>query len=279
MKKLLITVLLGSILVAKMVDGIAIVVNNEPITLYEIQSTAQKLHITPRQAIDLLIRKKLEEAQIKKLGIDVSEFELEDAIDNFARQKGMDILSLRQALEAQGIDWESYKKSFKEQLLRKKLYEKISQLNAKQISESRLKEYYNTHKEEFSVAKRVLVTKYISPSKELLEEIRRNPLTKAQNALFLQKGDELIELDKVDPRFATMLNSLKEGEFSQILPLGEKYLLLYIQKKEGKEYIPYQEARNFILNKLTNQKGSKSIKEYFDRLKASANIKIIRLPQ
>ncbi|BCD62972.1 hypothetical protein NitYY0826_C1860 [Nitratiruptor sp. YY08-26] len=279
MKKLLVVTFLGSFLLAKMIDGIAILVNNEPITLYEIESTAQKLGLTPRQAIDILIRKKLEDAQIKELGIEVSDFEVEDALDNFARKQGMDIFSLRQAIESKGINWEEYKKRFKEQLLRKKLYQKISQMHAKNISESKLKEYYDTHKEEFSIAKKALVRKYISPSKEILERIRQNPLYEPQNPILLSKGEELIELDKVNPQFAAMINSLKEGEFSQILPVGDKFLLLYIKQKEGKEYIPFEEARNFILNRLANQKGTKSVKEYFDRLKASANIKILRLPQ
>ena len=190
----------------------------------------------------------------------------------------MDIFTLRELLEKKGIPWEEYKKSFKEQLLRKKLYEKIAK-SARHPSQEQLKEYYETHQEEFMVPKSVVVTKYISPSKELLMQIAQNPLYEPQNPLLLQKGEEEIELNRVNPQFAAMLSQLKEGEFSQILPLQDRFLLLYVQKRKGLQKIPFEEAKNYILQQLASQTSSKSVKEYFDKLQASAKIKIIRLPK
>ena len=277
-KSILIALLILNPLFAKMIDAIAVVVNNEPITLYEIEKTKKTLGISTQQAVQLLIRKKIEEAQIKKLGVTISDFELQEAIDNYAKQKGMDIFTLRELLEKKGIPWEKYKKSFKEQLLRKKLYEKIAK-SARQPSQEQLKEYYETHQEEFMVPKSVVVTKYISPSKELLMQIAQNPLYEPQNPLLLQKGEEEIELNRVNPQFAAMLSQLKEGEFSQILPLQDRFLLLYVQKRKGLQKIPFEEAKNYILQRLASQTSSKSVKEYFDKLQASAKIKIIRLPK
>ncbi len=277
-KSILLALLLLYPLYAKMIDAIAIIVNNEPITLYEIEQTKKSLGIPTQQAVQLLIRKKIELAQIKKLGIDVSDFELQEAIDNYAKQKGMDIFTLRELLEKKGVAWEEYKQSFKEQLLRKKLYEKIAK-SARHPSQEQLKEYYDTHPDEFMVPKSVVVTKYISPSKELLMQITQNPLYEPQNAMLLQKGEEEIELDKVNPQFAAMLSQLKEGEFSQILPLQDRFLLLYVKKRKGLHKIPFEEAKGYILQRLASQTSSKSVKEYFDKLQASAKIKIIRLPK
>ncbi len=278
MKKALLTLLAAAALYAEFVDGIAIIVNNEPITTYEIEQTAQALHISKKDAIDLLIQKKLEAAQAKKLGIAVSDFEVQNAIDDFARSKGMDIFSLREAIESKGLSWQEYKNSFKEQLLRKKLYQTIAKLQSKTPTQEQLKEYYQSHPKEFEVAKAVDIVKYISPSKEVLEQIAQNPLYQPQNPSLLQKGKERIELDKVNPQFATLLSQIPEGNFGPILPLGDRYMLIYVAKKEGSEKIPFEEAKGYILKKLAGTTRGKSVKEYFQRLKASANIKIIRLP-
>ncbi len=278
MRRALLALALTGAVYAKFLDGIAIIVNNEPITTYEIEQTAQNLHIPKKEAIDLLIQKKLEVAQAKKLGISVSDFEVQNAIDNFARSKGMDIFSLREAIESKELSWEEYKKSFKEQLLRKKLYEAIARLQSKAPREQQLKEYYQNHPQEFQVAKRVQIVKYLSPSKEVLAKIDQNPLYQPQNPMLLQKGEESVELQKVNPKFATLLSQIPEGHFGPILPLGDRYMLIYVAKKEGKEQIPFEEAKGYILKKLANTTRGKSVKEYFQKLKASANIKIVRLP-
>ncbi len=263
---------------AKMIDAVAVIVDGEPITTYEILTTAQKLHIPKKEAIDLLVRQKLEEEQIKKFNIRVSDDELDAAIDAIAKSKGMDRYALQRALASRGIGWEAYKEALKKQFLRKKLYKKIARMQTKMPTEADLKNYYESHPEEFMVAKKVEVTKYISPSKELLERIAENPLAAPQKPILLSKGKEVIDLAKVDPRFASLLARTPEGHFTPILPLGDKFLLLYIDKKIGSEKIPFSEAKKYILNKLANQSGTKNVKEYLDKLKAAADIKVLRLP-
>ena len=263
---------------AKIIDAIAIVVDGEPITTYEILSTAQKLHIPKKEAIDLLVRQKLEEEQIKKFHIHVSDEEVENTINTIIQSKGMDRFTFQQDLENRGISWQEYKDAIKKQLLRKKLYKKIAQMQTKMPTESELKNYYASHPEEFTVAKKVEVTKYIAPSQEILEQITKNPLATPKNAVLLAQGKEIIDLDKVDPRFASLLARTPRGHFTPILPLGDKFLLLYIDKKIGTKKIPFSEAKNYILNKLANQSGTKNVKEYLDKLKAAANIKVLRLP-
>jgi parvulin-like peptidyl-prolyl isomerase len=276
----LLLLLFGIGLSAAMIDGIAAVVNNEPITMYEIEQAAKRLHISPKEALELLIQKRIEESQIKKLGIDVDDFELEKAIENFAAQKGMDLASFRQAIESQGVSWSDYKRSFKEQLLRKRLYERIARDLASNITEEQLRDYYENHKNEFTLAKKATLYKYISPSKEILERIRQNPLYTPQNPALLAKGEEKVDLETLEPTFAAIINKTPEGGFTPILPLpnDDRYLLILVKSKEDRITIPFEKAKGFILNKLSNKNRSKSVKEYFDKLRASANVKIIRMP-
>ncbi len=278
MRKLLLALFSMQLLFATFLDGIAVIVNNEPITTYEITKTASKLHISKKEALQLLIRKKLEESEIKRLGIEINDFEVENTIDTFAKQKGMDIIDLQMKLEQQGIDWQEYKRGVKEQLLRKKLYEAIMQQSMRNIDESTLRDYYEKHKERFSVAKAADVIKYISPSKEILQKIVQNPLYRPTDPLMLQQGQEHIDLAKVSPQLSLLIQQTPEGGFTPILPLGEKYLLIYVKKKEGREPIAFEKVKGYILKQLASKKREKSIDEYFAKLKAKAKITILRLP-
>ncbi|BAF70748.1 peptidyl-prolyl cis-trans isomerase [Nitratiruptor sp. SB155-2] len=279
MKKIaLAATLLLTLSYGKIIDGIAVIVNDEPITLYEINKVINTTGLSRREAIQLLIREKLENEQIKKLGVTVDDIELDQALEKIAKQKGTDLFGLQEAIISQGGDWEKFKEGLRKQLLRKKLYAALTRQQTQKLSEKDLKEYYETHKNEFEIAKEADIVKYISPSKEVLAKIAQNPLYQPSNNALLQKGEEKIDLQKVNPQFAYLLNQTPEGSFTKILPMGDKYLLIYIKHKYGKEYIPFEEAKGYILNRLSKTSGVKNVKEYFDKLKASANIKVIRLP-
>ncbi|MRJ02388.1 MAG: hypothetical protein GXO19_05405 [Epsilonproteobacteria bacterium] len=280
-KALATLLILFSLSYGKIIDALAAVVNSEPITTYEIQKLVAKLHIPPQKALELLIQKRLEEEQIKKLGIEVDDFELEEALETFARNKGMDTLALREAIESQGLPWEVYRETFREQLMRKKLYDKISKMEGKNISEKELREYYENHKEEFTIARKAKVQKYISPSKEVLQKIQHNPLYRPDTPALLVTGEEELHLDRINPAFANMINHTPEGGFTPIIPLpnDDRYLLIMVESKSDKEEIPFDQVREYILNKLVTQNRGKSVKEYFDKLRASAQIKILRMPK
>ena len=54
---------------AAVVDGISIIINKEPITLYDIHKYSSRFNLSKKEALDVLVRQKLEESEIKKLGI------------------------------------------------------------------------------------------------------------------------------------------------------------------------------------------------------------------
>ena len=74
---------------AGLVNAISVIINNEPITLYEIYKYANKLHVSTKESLDVLIRQKLEDAQIKKLNISASDFEVESYIKKLATKNGI----------------------------------------------------------------------------------------------------------------------------------------------------------------------------------------------
>ncbi len=80
MKNIILLIILTFTLNAKLVDGVAIVVKGRAITLLDIKKEMKLLGLPAKKAADVLIRKKLEEIEIKERKISVANGEVYDDI-------------------------------------------------------------------------------------------------------------------------------------------------------------------------------------------------------
>jgi len=276
MKKILLSLIFSlSIVSAGLIDAIAIIVNNEPITMIDILNTAKALNISKKEAAELLIDQKLQEAEIKRLSIVVDEFELESELEKFAKERGLTLYELKNILTQKGIDWQEYKNQFKKQLLKKKFLKKIAATKLTQPDEEEVYEYYKSHIEEFSIPKYVEIIKYISKNRASLQKIMQNPMARVTD---VQMGEEKVEISKIDPKLAFLLQDTKEGEFTPIIPFGKNFLTMYIKKKIDIKPLPFEEVKNAVIAKLLEKKREEAIKNYLAKLKVNAKIKVLRLP-
>jgi peptidyl-prolyl cis-trans isomerase SurA len=105
---------------AEVVDRVAAVVNDELITWTEVYDLGRD-HIERGAAaspdarrglelevLDVLIGRSLVEQEMRKLGIEVGEQEIERALSDIARQNGLDREQLRREVEGSGLLWDSY---------------------------------------------------------------------------------------------------------------------------------------------------------------------------
>ncbi|MSQ01909.1 MAG: hypothetical protein EXR71_08455 [Myxococcales bacterium] len=124
----------------RVTDRVAAAVNDEVITLSEVYelggdyveaavTTGGEVMRPPAEhaVLERLIERKLVEQQIATLGIDVTEQELDKAIDDVARRNGMDRDQVKEAVEAQGMDWETFRTEQREQLRELKFQRSVLQ--------------------------------------------------------------------------------------------------------------------------------------------------------
>jgi len=258
------------------VSGVSIVINKEPITLYEVYKYSKKLNISKREAIDFLVRQKLEEAQIKKLDISVDPFELDEYINKLATQNGgMSQYEFLNMLKSKGIDIDRYKKELKEKLKREKLYSSILRDKLKPISPKELEEFYKKNIDQFKIANRFDVVLYSSKDKKSLEIIRKNPMQKPQG---VEVKSTMITPKDLNPQLNSLLNSTKKGDFTPIVTLNSNPAMFYIKSKGEFKVIPFDSAKRTIQRVLSQQKEQEILKDYFEKLKANANIVVVRQP-
>ncbi len=113
----------------RITDRVAAVVNDDVITLSEVYELGadfieeavsnggeSRRAVAAHAVLERLIERRLVEQQIQTLKLDVTEQELDRAIDDVARRNGMDRDQVRAAVEEQGMDWDTFRAEQREQL-------------------------------------------------------------------------------------------------------------------------------------------------------------------
>ncbi len=260
---------------ANLIGAISITVENEPITLYEIKNFSEKNSISTKEAVDALIQRRVEDIEIKRLGIVISPYEIDEKMKEAAKQNNLDLESFKKALRTQGYNEKMLRENIEEKLKRETLYKKVSSFKLKKPDEEELKRYYETHKNEFNMPKKVELIEYTSPSKEVLELQKKQPMVNMPNITVKSKT---LELKSINPQLAQLFAQTPNGSFTPVLNLGNQHGMFFIQKKSGAGNISYDLAKQQIFARVMKEKEQAVLIEYFEKKKSEATIKIIRKP-
>ena len=276
--KLLLSLLFFINLYAQTLDGIAIMVKDEPITLHDITNTMQEHKIPQEQAIEMLERRKLEEIEIKERHLSASKQEVFEDIQRMAEQNKMSVIELYQAIQSsQGLSEKKLKKKIKEKILNQKLYNAIAFSHLEQPNDEEINEYYQLHQDEFIKPSSYTVLIYQAADKNRLQEKIDNPMFYSPE---VTSEERTFETTKMNPRLAELLEHTPMNNFTQVLPSPNGGFMSFYLKEKGNSSAPDIEAiRPQISNALMGQKRETILKDYFDRQRLNADIKVIRLPQ
>jgi len=144
MKYLIVITLILSLANSKIINGIAIQVNNIPITLYDIKISQKELGKSKSEVIQLLIQNALEESESKKFHLEATDKDVEIYISRIMTQNRIPTKdAFFQALTYQGISKDAFITNIKRQIIRTKLYQKISSSQIIPPTEKELNNFYN----------------------------------------------------------------------------------------------------------------------------------------
>jgi len=100
MYKLFLALLVSSgILFADTENGLALTVNDEPITIYDINKTMADNKLSKNEAVGLLVDKALYEQAVKENNISADIFDINDYIEKLASANGMDLYSFKSVVK------------------------------------------------------------------------------------------------------------------------------------------------------------------------------------
>ena len=150
---------------AEVISGVAAIVNDDIITIYELNReyvqismeiekregtlSAEGAKKLRNEVLNSLIDRKLARDKVKELNIVISEEEIRLSIEDIKKQNKLSQDDLVAALHAQGTTFDQYKAQMKEQLERLRLMSQ--EVKSKiQVSDRELREYYDGNKALYS---------------------------------------------------------------------------------------------------------------------------------
>jgi peptidyl-prolyl cis-trans isomerase SurA len=299
----------------EVVDRIVAVVNNEIITLYELNRTfapyvanikalnyppekeRQTLFQVRQDILDKLIDSMLADQQVKRARITVSQNEIDGAVERIKEQRQITDEQLRRGLASQGMTMEEYRQEMEEQILRSKLVNR--EVKAKiVITKEDVQEYYENHRDKYAGDKKYhLWNIFIKVASDSGSSEKNNARSRMEAVLlqlkqgrsFESMADELknsnsdiqgtdlglYRLDEVSEQLRQVVKKMNAGEYSAILDANFGFQILYVQKIEDTQAKALEAVEAEIEEQLYTEFVDNKYQEWLQELKARSHIRII----
>lgn len=277
MRSLILSSLLFTFALGAPVGGVAVLVKNSPITLYEITQEMKQSGTDATKSADALIRKKLEQLEAQEKKISVTPSEVKEEMERMAKQNNLTVEQFLDAMKTtRGINESDLNAKIEESIRGQKLYSSIAFSKMAQPTPAEEAEYYGLHLDEFSHPDSYDVTLYVANSAETLQAKIEDPM---RNVPDISTKDENISAKNINPQLAHILNKIEVGKFGPILPNGKNsFMSFYLKDKQNLVTESLDAVRPQIANIIMGEKRNQVLNDYFTRLRLNAEIKILRLP-
>ena len=275
MYKFLLSVVCVAGLNAQMVAGVALVVKDKAITLYDIEKHMRAEKVDQRNAISILVRQKLEIIEVEKRKITVNNSEVYDDIKMTAKRNKMSVDDLYEAaLNSRGTTSKELKEQVRQKLLSQKLYRAIAYSKIKLPSDSEVEEYFKLNKTKFVHPASFTTVVYQAKTKEALQQKVKNPMFYSPE---IATKEQVLPYDKISPELAGLLSRTALNTFTPIVPDGRGgYMSFYVKSIESAKEAGLEAMSEQIKNIIMGEKREKVLKEYFARLRHNIDIKELR---
>ena len=274
MKKVIFALLISiSALFGEFINGIAITVNEDPITLYDIKKLQLEQGITQEQAVSSLIDGVLFEQLIKKYNITADLFDVNNYLEKVAASNGMDLYTFKSVVKQRYKNYEQYEEQTRQEIIRQKLTDRLVRGNIKIANEEDLEIYYENNPNMFKMANDVQAVQYSSKDRKSLVAITNNPMINIDG---VTRKNIALNQDSMNPQIRYLISETNENQFTPIFSMNKEYNTLLITKKGDEKTLKFDDVKERIFNIIMQDREKKYLKDYFEKLKLSADINIIR---
>jgi len=272
MKKLLLLSLLifATLIEARIYNGVAIVVNGEPITVAEISAVQKQLGVSKKDAKDMLIQNRLKKSAMK--GIVVSEDEIDKRIELVAKQNNLSLKKMQATVKQQGQSWNKFRDQIKLSIQKQKFFRTKIAKTIQTPSDDELKIFYRNHSELFQIPSSVRVTEYSASTAGKIQALLKNP----SNTSGVKKRNITFKGANVTPQLLTMISQTEMGRFTPAFNNGNAYITYKVLSKGRGIRKPFKDANNSVIMAWKREQQSEAVDAYFKKMRSGANIEVIR---
>ncbi|WP_417332276.1 peptidylprolyl isomerase [Halarcobacter sp.] len=272
-KLLLVFLTLTTMSFAQLVDAIALTVNDEPITLYDIEKRKAQANLPKDKAVAQLIDEVLFDQLVEEHNITADIFDVNNYLEKIAASNGMDLYTFKSLIKQKYQDYNAYEEQTRQQIIRQKLTRKLVRGNIKIASEDDLRIFYDNNKNLFSTASTVRAVQYSSVDNAALKKAISNPMVNVKD---VKKAAIELNQANLNPQLKYILNETKVNQFTPVFTSNKQYISLLIKDKGNQQTLAFEDVKDRIFNMIMQDREKKYLKDYFEKLKLSADIKIVR---
>lgn len=296
---------------AKIIDGIAAVVNDDVILQSELLQLVEpyrqeyaaqysgrqlndKIRATARALLDAVIEKRLLLQEATRLGVEIEGSRLDEAVKQIRDRFDSDE-EFRKALAEQGETMATFRRKHEEDLLARKMSSlKVQEIDkGVSISEQDVRDYYEKHKDEFAVEPKVeLLKMFVSADASLPADqraMRRGALEKVLaevegGADFERLAERLAESDTSVPveigrgdvpaELKRAVSSMQKGEVSDILESEQGFYIVKVLRSDPQTAPENDELRARIKPALRKRRVQEKWNEWLKKLREDARVSI-----
>ena len=310
---LLMSLWLEPLFAAEVCNRVVAVVNNDVITLYELNNRIKEMtgeapeelmqknqamfRDAQQKILGLLIDEKIAQAKIKELKIKVSEKQVDNYLEKLKRDNQWTQEDLVAGLQKEGFSYEKYRERVKRDIERAQLieYEVRSKII---IRDEAIQKYYEEHKGTFGAAEKVQLAGIFLMRKNLKsEEEMRELYRKAQDisaklkagADFSQmaatysegpgakQGGDLgqFTVDHLEAGLKSVVEALPEGGTSDPIVRPNGIQIIKVVKKQTGRIRSLEEMREAIYGILYQEEVNRRYQNWIKELRDSAYTQII----
>lgn len=299
----------------KVINAIAAVVNDDVITLYEVNreakpaiSDAEKKSALDdaarsrirRMVLEGLVEKKLADQKIKELNITISADDVRQAIEDVKKQNNMTQDALVTALAAQGLSFDQYQDQLRDQLEKLKLVS--MEVRSKiQVGETEMREYYEAHRARYSEddtfhARHIFfrineksptaeIKKAMQTALMVLEEAKSGKdfielaKTYSEDPAARADGGDMGRFKKGDmmPELEKAVTALKPGEISELVSTPVGIHIIKLEERIPGKLKPFESVKAEIENEIYRKKSEERFSQWAKELRSKSSIEIKEL--
>ena len=293
----------ASVASAVVVDRIVAVVNDDVITLTELDENAAPLYqrylsqikdpVEKEKALQEIRKKVLQQMidnllvdqEARRRNIQVSDEEIDHFIENLKRQNHLSDEKFLKFLADMGMTLEEYRQKVAEQIKRIKLIQ--SQVQGRLvITEEEKKAYFKEHyttgqKVKYSLAAIIVEgpdaeEKIQQAYQELLNGADFEEVAQKYSAVpGSGKGLGVFLLEELSPQIQFVVQSLKPGEFSEPIKINDRWQIFKVIAVEREGAESFEDVETEIEHKLYQEKVDQLFQKWLKELREKSYIRIL----
>lgn len=272
-KSLLFSILFlcGISLSATQINSVIANVNNEPITTYELRQMMAKTGGNYQKAMEALISEKLQNAEMKRLQILISPYEVEKQLNLIAQNNKISLPELQKRVEKSGKSFATFKKEVETDMKLNRFYQAV--LSNIKITPEAVRAFYDANPQFFTKFNGVKAVRYVAKNPQILENIARGAKAAQGPNLFVQNIN--IAPKQMSQEAFAFFAQIPQGAYSRITQNHQGfYEMFYVGEKTGLVRVPYEEAQEHAFEIYSSKEREKAAQAYFDKLRSSAIIEM-----